>query len=287
MSESRWRYQLAILLAFVSLLLTACFRDASEVIEQQPVARQAATATDLPAEEPTELPPTATPEPTIQEQPADDFALSATALIALQTQPANVTEPLQSTAEAGQPAAIPVARATIPPGEDCVHEIRFGDTLFQLSLAYGVSVDEMALASEIENPDVIAVGQKITIPGCGTTGFIPPPTSVPTATLDPDLLPPTVDPAELEIASVAPDAVNPLVEQAQAALLDNAQSEAAVAFAIQSAELPAPNQTYTMQENDTLFLVAARFGTSVDILAALNDITDIDNVATGTVLQIP
>ena len=44
MIERRGSYLLIALLAGLSLLLTACFRDTSEVIRQAPVARQVALA---------------------------------------------------------------------------------------------------------------------------------------------------------------------------------------------------------------------------------------------------
>jgi lysozyme len=299
-------YQLFALLAGMSLLLTACFRDTSEVMQQQPVARQVASPTPVEEAEPTAVeeaeattvveaeattaPPKATDDVAPTEQEVDQFALTATALIALQTQPALIEDSpggVQDDADpALQPTAIPPARATIPPGEDCVHEIRAGDTLFQLSLAYGVTVDDIARASEIDNPDRIAVGQQVTIPGCGTTGFIPPPTSVPPPTIDPATIPPTSEPAELEIAS-AGDTRDTLVEQAQTTLLDNAQLGADTEFSIQSASSPTSGGSYTVEQHDTLYGIALQLGTTVDVLAALNDIADVDSLTAGVVLQTP
>lgn len=298
MIERHRSYQLFALLAGMSLLLTACFRDASEVVQQQPVARQVASPTlvedaeptAVEEAEPTTAPPKATEDVAPTEQEVDQFALTATALIALQTQPAaseDSSSGVQGDAvPAPQPTAIPLVRATIPPGEDCVHEIRAGDTLFQLSLAYGVTVDDIARASEIGNPDRIAVGQQVTIPKCGTTGFIPPPTSPPPPTVDPATSPPTSEPAELEIAS-ADDTRGTLVEQAQTTLLDNAQLNADADFSIQAAALPTSAGSYTVQQNDTLFGIALQLGTTVDVLAALNDITDVDSLTAGEVLQTP
>jgi len=282
------RYQFISLLAVMSLLLTACFRDTSEVIQQQPVARQIASPTLVEEAEPSALPPTATEEPAPTEQEADQFALTATALIALQTQPAGEgvsTGDQGASVSAVQATAIPLVRATIPPGEDCVHEIRAGDTLFQLSLAYGVTVNDIAKASGIDNPDRIAVGQHITIPECGTTGFIPPPTSIPASTIDQASIAPTSEPAELELAEA--DTRDTLIEQAQTTLLDNAQADAETEFSIQSAILATPSQTYTVQQNDTLFGIAIKLGTTVDVLATLNNIADVDSLDAGQVLQTP
>ena len=290
MIERRGSYPLIALLAGLSLLMTACFRDTSEAMRQVPVARQVASPTVVDEAEPTEAPPSAIEEIAPTEQEVDQFALTATALIALQTQ-APVGGETSSVDEAvsapeAQPTAIAVPRSTIPPGEDCVHEIRAGETLFQLSLAYGVTVNDIANASGIDNPDRIAVGQQVTIPKCGTTGFIPPPTSAPPPTVDPATVPLSTEPAELEIAS-ADDARSSLIERAQTSLLDNAQTDTEIEFSIQSAALPTPGGTYTVQQNDTLFGIAIQLGTSVEVLAALNDITDVDSLNAGEVLQTP
>ncbi len=286
MIERHRRDLLIALLAMMSLLLTGCFRDTSEVIQQQPVARQVSSPTPAEEAEPSPAPPTATAEPASTEQEADQFALTATALIALQTQPAALEGTSTGAQEVAgssiQATAIPPARATIPPGEDCVHEIRAGDTLYQLSLAYGVTVDEIAKASAIDNPDRIAVGQHITIPKCGTTGFIPPPTSIPAPTQAPALIPAT---AELELAEA--DTRDTLVEQAQTTLLGNAQTDAEAEFSIQSAPISTLGGSYTVQQNDTLYGIAIALGTTVDVLAELNDITDVDSLDAGQVLQTP
>lgn len=297
MSDFSRRFQLMLLLAAVALLTTACFRDTSEAIQNQPVAREYPSPTVMQAEEPTALPPTATVESEAAEleaaEPAaDQFALTATALIALQTQPAvgdqlaSDSDTTDSAIPAGQATTVQLPRATIPPGQDCVHEIRAGETLFQLSLAYGVTVDAIAQASGIANPDRITIGQHITIPLCGTTGFIPPPTSIPTATLDPATIPPTSATVELEIAS-SDDTRSALIEQAQEALLDNALTDPSAVFSAQLAGEATPSRTYTVQQYDTLFGIATAFGTTVEVLAALNNIDDVDSLNAGDVLQIP
>lgn len=45
--------------------------------------------------------------------------------------------------------------------------------------------------------------------------------------------------------------------------------------------------TYTVQTNDTLFLIARRFGTTVERLAQVNNITDPNRINVGQVLTIP
>ncbi len=75
-----------------------------------------------------------------------------------------------------QPTAVPV----FIQGNDCIHEVRQEDrNLYRLGLDYGINYLDIAYyaANRIVNPNLIFIGQRITIPGCGTTGKIPPATS--------------------------------------------------------------------------------------------------------------
>ncbi len=68
-------------------------------------------------------------------------------------------------------------------GSDCIHEVSATDSnLYRISLQYGVTPQEIANASGLANMNLIYVGQKLTIPGCGNTGVTPPATSIPDGT---------------------------------------------------------------------------------------------------------
>ncbi len=53
----------------------------------------------------------------------------------------------------------------------CTHVVRAGDNLFRLSLQYNVPIRDIAVASGVANPDLIIVGQTLTIPNC--SGGVP------------------------------------------------------------------------------------------------------------------
>jgi LysM repeat protein len=79
---------------------------------------------------------------------------------------------------ATQPSNFPATSAPLAPGANCIHEVRAEDlNLYRLSLRYGTTVQDIAQASGITNINLITSGQRLTIPGCGTLGVTPPPTS--------------------------------------------------------------------------------------------------------------
>lgn len=323
MSKQWKRHHWIVVCVVLMLITTACFRDSGESVGSQPVSQLLPSDTPIPTNTPEPPTETATPTPTEEpeetddadvvnigntipggtrvaqlptdtpgfEQP-DDFALTATALIGQLTQDASIILTTQAfEAGIGQETPTPLATATtdplfaeptqqqqLVPGADCVHQIRAGENLYQLSLAYGVSVADMASRSAISNWNLVLVGQRITIPGCGTTGFRPPATStpVPTATV-------VVASASTTGTGTTVTSTDPLVASAQSELVASAQN------AIQSAantNLVATRQ-YTVQQYDTLFGIAQSFGTTVDAIAALNGITNINTITMGDVLAIP
>ncbi len=141
----------------------------------------------------------------VQEVPAEqpgqitDFEASATAIIANATQtevvaltqtaaaiiggPTEVPSPTGDPGlGAGDPGAQPTAVPPVAPGADCVHEVRTQDqNLYRLSLAYGVPIRSITNenGTALANPNLITLGQRLRIPGCGTTGGVPPATSTP------------------------------------------------------------------------------------------------------------
>jgi LysM repeat protein len=127
-------------------------------------------------------------QPVIQDpiQPVTDpLALTATAIVSGATLTA--AYPFTQTAEAILgPTLTPTSSIIVPgtplpgatpiiPGTDCIHIVQASDrNLFRISLAYGLTVNQIAAASGIVNPSLILIGQRLVIPGCGTTGYRPP-----------------------------------------------------------------------------------------------------------------
>ncbi|MCH7485293.1 MAG: LysM peptidoglycan-binding domain-containing protein [Chloroflexi bacterium] len=63
---------------------------------------------------------------------------------------------------AGTDTATPTA--TTSECEPTDYEVRDGDTLTALADTFGVTIDAIAEASDLEDPDVLAIGDPLTIP---------------------------------------------------------------------------------------------------------------------------
>jgi LysM repeat protein len=53
---------------------------------------------------------------------------------------------------------------TADPGEERIHVVQRGETLYRIGLQYGFTVEELASYNNIANPTRIDVGQQIRIP---------------------------------------------------------------------------------------------------------------------------
>lgn len=80
--------------------------------------------------------------------------------------------PARPTAAPATPEPLP-GEATAQPSPGGVHIVQPGESLFSIGLLYGVPWGEIAAANEIENPDLLSVGQELIIPV--PASFSPPP----------------------------------------------------------------------------------------------------------------
>ena len=71
----------------------------------------------------------------------------------------------------------PTPQPTPPPTTATVHIVRTGETLTRIALRYGVGVYDIVRANNLANPNMIFIGQRLTIPGASQPG--PQPTPVP------------------------------------------------------------------------------------------------------------
>lgn len=107
----------------------------------------------------------------------DPLALTATGIVSQATQtaaaPATQTAAALLGITAGPTLAPTIEGATAAPtalpSGSCVHTVVAGQNLFRISLQYNTTVDALAAANGIVNPNMIIAGQQLTIPGCGTS----------------------------------------------------------------------------------------------------------------------
>ena len=201
------RLVICVALLAVALLSAACFQTANVQpntgIQLEPMTTVPVTATDVAvAQAPESLPvitvtPAATEEDTvIANAPAAESApaaeLSAAQLEATQIV-MSATSSAESSNTASEPAEAEVVDASTvstekepvaddavetaaaseslvaaEPATSCIHIIREEDTLYGLALRYSTTVSELVETNDIQNADIISLGQQIVIPTCGT-----------------------------------------------------------------------------------------------------------------------
>lgn len=123
--------------------------------------------------------------PTIEASPgATVVSVAATPTLGPGDMPPDLTQtlaaptptPLTPTATPTSPPGVPTRTPTpIPttpsgtPGAPVVHVVQRGENLFRIALRYNTTVEAIAAANNIRNPQFIYVGQKLTIPRGGGT----------------------------------------------------------------------------------------------------------------------
>jgi LysM repeat protein len=182
----------------------------TEDVTDEATEELAPTLTQTPTAEQVAQVPTETPTPDTFGQvngsgqaQEDTSALTATSIIAsatargIQTEQA-LTQQVPVFPTATESIILPTLTPTIdgqgggavaPPivtGTDCIHEVRVGDNLFRLGIYYGLTINQIAQRNGIANVNLIIFRQKLVIPGCGTTGNPPPPTTYPDTTPGPN-----------------------------------------------------------------------------------------------------
>ncbi|HOI37548.1 MAG TPA: LysM peptidoglycan-binding domain-containing protein [Bacillota bacterium] len=149
-----------------------------------------------------------------------------------------------------------------------IHVVVPGDTLYAISRRYGVSIESVAAANGISDPNVLVVGQALAIPL----------TRVPTAPLVYAVRP---GDSLYAIATLFSTSV-------QAIAAANAIVNVNLIYVGQQLVMPGwTYQPYTVAAGDTLSRLASRFSTSVQLLAAVNRLTDPNLINVGQSLVIP
>jgi len=212
-----------------------------------------------------------TATPAAPAQPLDGIAMTATYIV----QQATVVVGATLTQVAINSGAVPIAatadpnvvgtpQATVPQvaGANCIHEVRATDrNLYRIAQNYGLTVQEIAQASGILNPDLIFVGQQLTIPGCGVTGAVPLPTSTATAGAVVSGSAQTTGGTPVVGVTFTPIPVGQTVTTT--------------------------GRTHSVRQGETLFQISLQYGTTVHNIAAVNGLSNINMIYIGQELTIP
>ena len=116
-----------------------------------PVASSTPTPEGTPETTPTPSPEAATPTPTTA---AD-------------------TTPTAAPTSTPVPTTVPTPVPTEAAPSEKTHVVQAGENLFRIALHYGMSHQALAAANGIINPDLINIGQRLTIPAEGTAPTVP------------------------------------------------------------------------------------------------------------------
>jgi LysM repeat protein len=98
------------------------------------------------------------------------FLLSLFLVLVLATAPTQAQSPTATPSPTTTPTAAPATPAAANAGQAVSYVVQPGDTLFRISLRYGVTVQALAQANNIANPNLIFAGQSLAISGGSNTG---------------------------------------------------------------------------------------------------------------------
>ena len=147
-----------------------------------------------------------------------------------------------------QPGAQVIVVTSTPISQDCEYYVNLGDNLGSIARNYNLTIEEIALANNIINPDLIEAGYYIIIPRCG-------------GSLSPTATPTAADPAAFNAGQ--PQTVQPT-------------NNATGPF------------TYTVQTGDRIYQLAVLYGVTVrEVLAANPQVTDMNVIYEGQQITIP
>ncbi len=191
---------------------------------------------------------------------------------------------------AGQRITIPVLGGSAPQvsREDMVYTLQRGDSLYRLSLIYGVPVDDLLAANDLASPNAVYPGLQIRIPATGGAAVAD--ASPPHATASRIYV---VRPGDTlsRIAVQFGVTVDGLVAANGITRPDRIYAGQAIVVPEAGAPArPAPARTATshlVRPGETLSQIALRYGVTVHSLAVANNLLNPSRIYAGMVLSIP
>ncbi len=167
--------------------------------------------------------------------------------------------------------------------EAVVHIVAAGDTLANIAYKYGTTASALMRANNLEDPNLIFIGQRIIIPG-GSAGSAGGGSAAPATTYTVkfgDTLSAIARSfgVSLQALMQANDITEPSLIRVGQVLRVPAQGS--------NSGTPTSSVRYTVQYGDTLNLIAQRYGVSLQAIAQANNLANINILRVGQVLIIP
>lgn len=190
------------------------------------------------------------------------------------------------------PDLIRVGQMLVIPGQASTgagtHLVAPGDTLAAIAARYGTTVNAIAAANNLPNPNLIRPGQHLAVPA--PDGPTPAPAAA--APVAPEGQTHTVAAGETlaAIAARYGTTVEALsgangISNTSMIYVGTVLRLSGTAFVAEAAT--PPPSAYTVTAGDNLATVAARYGTTVEALAAANNLADPNLIRIGQQLEVP
>jgi LysM repeat protein len=200
--------------------------------------------------------------------------------------------PLESSGGAtSKPAATSASgggTATQVTGQGNVYKVKLGDTLGSIAKQFGVTADAIIRSNSLANPDVLMVGQELKIPrqeAASTQGGSGQTTEGAYVVAKGDTLSLIAKRFGISLAEL--QKLNGITNPDQIAVGQKLRVPAATSGGGSATSTAGQGKTYVVQQGDTLFKIALRFGVTVAALQSANNISDPNKVYPGQVLKMP
>ncbi len=189
-------------------------------------------------------------------------------------------------------AGVQSAQAAPPLDPDGAHVVQPGETLFRISVNYGVSMDALVAANGLVNPSRIYAGQRLIIPG-SSAGSATPSLPLQHVVQRGDTLAEIARRYGVSMWALvqANNISNPSILYVGQVL--NITNSSTSSGEPSSAPTPAPatggpvSGVYIVQRGDTLATIAWKYGVTYPYLMQLNGLTNADQIYAGQSLTVP
>lgn len=178
-------------------------------------------------------------------------------------------------------------------GDDLV--VQSGDTLWDIALEHGTTVDALAALNGLADPSFIQIGQRIVLrPPSEPTAAAPAPAAAPEPLLhvvQPDqtlwaisLQYGTTVPALVELNQIADPS---LIRIGQVLAIPQAAAAAVPAASSSATPAAAPARVHVVEAGETLWAISSLYGVALQDLVDANQLADASFIRTGQSLVIP